>query len=219
MIYTDFHEEKKVRIDNVPRKYICQRNKLLGAIGIIKEVTTNADGEALIGIAIEGMTNPASTKNLFWFIRSEITMINDEGEDITMTLASYNKNYKFCYTTKPGNNSGALELHAYQGELHDGNYVICNNNYGNGALSVRIVVKSFVPREELETSYVNGEVMGVADIDAYVLRKENEKKAAELREKIVKRAKAYQEEAFWKMIAKEDKYLADLLKEYEEVNG
>ena len=219
MIYTDFHEEKIVRIIKVPGKYTRRHNELLGMIGIIKEVTTDSNGEACIGIAIEGMTNTFSGKNLFWFTKNEITIINDEGEEITMTITSYNKNYKFCYTTKPGNNSGALELHAYQGELHDGNYVICNNNYGNGALSVRIVVKSLVPREELKTSHIDGEVMGVADVDAYILRKENEKKAAELKKKMAERAKAYQEEAFWKMMAKEDPQMAELLAQFEEVNG
>jgi hypothetical protein len=219
MTYTDFHEEKKVRIINVPAKYIRRRLHLQNAIGIIKEVTVSAEDGVIVGVFVEGQNNPASSKNLFWFTKNEITIINDEGEDITMTITSYNKKYKFCYTTKPGNNSGALELHAYQGELHDGNYVICNNNYCNGALSVRIVVKSLVPREELETDSIDGEVMGVADIDAYVLRKENEKKAAELRKKMAERAKAYQEEAFWKMMAKEDEQIAALLKEYEEVNG
>ena len=218
MIYTDFHEEKIVRIIKVPGKYTRRHNELLGMIGVIKEVTTDSNGEACIGIAVEGVTNTFSQKNLFWFTKNEITVINDEGEDIVMTIASYNKNYKFCYTTKPGNNSGALELHAYQGELHDGNYVICNNNYGNGALSVRIVVKSLVPREELETNNIDGEVMGVADIDAYVLRKENEKKAAELKKKMMERAKAYQEEAFWRMMAKEDPQMAELLAQFEEVN-
>lgn len=217
MVYTDFHEEKKVRINNVPAKY--KHLPLQNAIGVIKEITPSAEAGVLIGVFIEGQYNPSSSKNLFWFTKNNITIINDKGEDLTMTIASYNKNYKFCYTMKPGNNSGALELHAYQGELHDGNYVICDNNYGNGALSVRIVVKSFVPREELETCCTDGEVMGVADIDAYVLRKENEKKAAELKKKMMERAKAYQEEAFWRMMAKEDPQMAELLAQFEEVNG
>ena len=80
-------------------------------------------------------------------------------------------------------------------------------------------MKSLVPREELKTSHIDGEVMGVADVDAYILRKENEKKAAELKKKMAERAKAYQEEAFWKMMAKEDPQMAELLAQFEEVNG
>ena len=43
MTYTDFHEEKKVRIDKVPAKYIRRHLHLQNAIGIIKEVTTSAE--------------------------------------------------------------------------------------------------------------------------------------------------------------------------------
>lgn len=218
MTYTDFHEEKKVRIDKVPAKYIRRHLHLQNAIGIIKEVTTSAEEGVVVGVFIEGQDNPNSSKNLFWFKKNEITIINDTGEDIMLTINHYvNKNYKFCYTTKQ--NSGVTELHAYKGELKEGDYIICDNAYGNGALSVRIVMKADVPLAKLETNTIDGEVMGVADVSAYFVRKENEKKAAELKKKMAERAKAYQEEAFWRMMAKEDEQIAALLKEYEEVNS
>ena len=217
MTYTDFHEEKHVRITKVPEKYKRLLADLDEVTGIIKEVTKGADGVVSVGVYIPNQHNPASSKNLFWFTKKDITLINKEGEQITMNISHYsNKNYKFCYTTKL--NSGVTELHAYQGDLKEGDYVICNNNYSNGALSVRIVIKANVPREELETYDVDGEIMGVADVSAYFTRKENEKKAAELKKKMMERAKAYQEEAFWKMMAKEDQQMAELLAEYEEVN-
>lgn len=217
MTYTDFHEEKKVRIDKVPAKYIRRRTELQNAIGIIKEVTTSAEDGVVVGVFIEGYDNPASSKKLFWFKKNEITIINDKGEDVMITINHYaNKNYKFCYTTKQ--NSGVTELHAYQGDLKEGDYVICDNDYGNGALSVRIVIKANVSRADLETNTIDGEVMGVADVSAFFIRKENEKKAAELKKKMAERAKAYQEEAFWKMMAQEDPQMAELLAAYEEVN-
>lgn len=217
MIYTDFHEEKRVRINNVPKKYSRMCSKLQDAIGIIKEVTVSADFCTVVGVLVEGCDNPASTKKLFWFKKNEITLINDEGENIMITINNYaNKNYKFCYTTKQ--NSGVTELHAYKGELKEGDYIICDNMYGNGALSVRIVIKTDVPIEELDTCTVDGEVMGVADVSAYFVRKDKEKKAIELKKKMAERAKAYQEEAFWKMLAKEDEQIAKLFEEYEEVN-
>ena len=216
---TEFHEQRHVTIVQIPHKYDRYRKDMLNKIGIIKEATKDAEGDIFVGVYIDGLRNPASAKNLFWFKKGEIKLVNDEGEEIKMTVNSYaNKNYKFCYTSKPGNNSGAMELHAYQGEVKDCDYVICNNNYGNGALSVRIVLKTNVLREELETYNVDGEIMGVADVEAYFVRKDNEKKAAELKKKMMERAKAYQEEAFWKMMAKEDPQMAELLAEYEEVN-
>ena len=135
-----------------------------------------------------------------------------------ITINHYtNKNYKFCYTKK--NNSTDIEVHAYKGELKVGDYVICDNAYGNNALSVRIVIETDVQLKDITTNVVDGEVMGVADVSAYLVRKENEKKAKELKKKMAERAKAYQEEAFWRMMAKEDEQMAELLKEFEEVNS
>ena len=218
MTFTEFSETEYVRIKEIPHKYAKYGQELNLAIGIIKEVTRTADGETLVGVYFSNIKNIASSKGLFWFNKHEITMIEDTGEEITMNIDKYIKNnYKFCLTRK-NNCGGVTEVHAYKGELKEGDFVICDNAYSNGALSVRVVMTVDCPVNGTECyTRIDGEVMGVADVTAFFERKEKEKKAAELKQKMAERAKAYQEEAFWKMMAKEDSKMAELLAEFEEV--
>lgn len=200
-----------IRVLSVPPKYKEFRYKVFNCEGVI--VDTHYASKGSIGIKIDGVENDKSEKGIFWLSKNEITKIKEK-ENKTMNINDYlKKNYNFYITVKPGNKD-KTEVQIYTGELNIGDYVICNNNYSDGALSVRIV-KEALDKDELINISITGEIMGVADVSKYFERKDKEKKAAELKKKMIERAKKYQEESFWRMIANEDAEMAELLKDYD----
>lgn len=210
-----FYTGKSCIVISIPMKYRRLEKQIQDAVGIIKEFHRFDNGEIGIGVSIDGLTNKHSEKNLFWFNQNEIKVLEGENDIMIKDEKFANKNYKFAIVCKAGTKD-VREVAAYKGDVKEGDYVIVNNDYCNGNLSVRIVVMANVSPETI--AIVDGEIMGVADVTDYFDRKEREKRAIEIKKKMAERAKKYQEEAFWRMIAEQDAEMATLLKEFEEAN-
>lgn len=71
-----------------------------------------------------------------------------------------------------------------------------------------------VDKEKFEVAPTR-EVVTVVDLDPWIKRRENKAKKAELKKKMDKRVAELRESALYKMLAKEDETLAELLNEYE----
>lgn len=126
-----------------------------------------------------------------------------------------NENYKFA-TVARTTDGEPYAVCAYQGELNECDLVVCDFGYANGALSVRVVITTDIPRDVVEN--VDGEIMGVADVSAYHARKEKEEKRIALKKKMTEQAKRYQEESFWRMIAETDPEMKKLYDEFMELS-
>ena len=126
-----------------------------------------------------------------------------------------NMNYKFA-TVARTTDGEPYAVCAYQGELNECDLVVCDFGYANGALSVRVVITTDIPRDVVEN--VDGEIMGVADVSAYRARKEKEEKRIALKKKMTEQAKRYQEESFWRMIAETDPEMKKLYDEFMELS-
>ena len=86
----------------------------------------------------------------------------------------------------------------------------------NGRREVATIVRTNIPREELERSQdtLTFEVVGIVDDLAFKERKDKLKKRAEIKQKMKERAAKFQEEWLWKMVAAEDEEMAKLFEEY-----
>lgn len=184
----DFEIGTSVTITSVPDKYERYRTQLMNASG--------PDREYPYAVMVDG-------NGWFW------------KENNNMNKFLTNMNYKFA-TVARTTDGEPYAVCAYQGELNECDLVVCDFGYANGALSVRVVITTDIPRDVVEN--VDGEIMGVADVSAYRARKEKEEKRIALKKKMTEQAKRYQEESFWRMIAETDQEMKKLYDEFMELS-
>lgn len=209
----DFEIGTSVKITSVPDKYQKFLAQLQNASGTIEDIYLGPDRLYPYAIMVEGVINPASSNGWFWLNE---TNFNEEKENDNMNKFLTNKDYKFATVVRTASDGEPYDVCAYQGELKEGDIVVCDFGYKKGALSVRIVVTTDVPRDIVNN--VDGEILGVADVSAYRARKEKEEKRNELKKKMTEQAKRYQEESFWRMIAETDPEMKKLYDEFTELS-
>lgn len=95
-------------------------------------------------------------------------------------------------------------------ELQGGDTVVCDTTHG---LSIGKVV-GFQDSSNLATKWILCKV----DLEKHEERIKKEKKLKEIKKKMDLRRKQHEEITFYKMIAEKDEEMANLLKEYEELN-
>ena len=212
----DFEIGASVKIISVPDKYKKYLAELMNASGTIEDIYFGPDRAYPYAIMIEGLINPASFNGWFWLNETNFNELKNEEENNNMNKFLTNENYKFAGVARIPANGEPYDICAYQGELNEGDLVVCNLGYKTGALSVRIVVKTDILRDAVDV--VNGEIMGVADVSAYRARKEKEEKRNELKKKMAAQAKRYQEESFWRMISETDPEMKKLYDEFTELS-
>lgn len=208
----DFEIGTSVKIISVPYKYEKYLAQLMNASGTIEDIYVGPDQEYPYAIMVEGAINPASSTGCFWLNETNF----NKGENNNMNKFLTNENYKFAGVARLPANGEPYDVCAYQGELNEGDLVVCDFGYKTGALSVRVVIATDIPRDAVEN--VDGEILGVADTSAYRARKEKEKKRNELKKKMTEQAKRYQEESFWRMIAETDPEMKKLYDEFMELS-
>ena len=98
---------------------------------------------------------------------------------------------------------------SYLGELNPDDLVVVDYHYGSGALSVRKVLQRNV--DPVMITSVAGDIMGVADCTLYFAEQARQEKVANLRKQMKERAAKFQEEQFFRMIAKEDAEMQAML--------
>lgn len=208
----DFEIGTSVKIISVPDKYKKYLAELMNASGTIEDIYFNPDRSYPYAIMIEGLINPASSTGCFWMNETNFKELKNEEENDNMNKYN-NGDYKFCTVVSFDDNE-RVSVCAYLGEVKEGDMVICDFGYSNGALSARKVAELF----DCGVTTVHGEILGVADCTKYFEYKAREKARAELKKKMAEQAKRYQEESFWRMIAETDPEMKKLYDAFMELS-
>lgn len=192
---------------------------IIGYIGKIENYRSSTGSPCEVkafAVRISDKVNPGSEKGLFW-ISPECLKLFDEKEYKTMNKNEYGKDAKFAILadlTKP-NNVGTIGV--YYGELKPNDLVVCNYNYNNGKMSVRLV--EVVDKEPETISNVDCEIVGVCDAKAYYDRKRKAERRAELKKQMIAQAKKYQEEEYWRVISESDPAMKALYEEFKKLEN
>ena len=190
-----------------------------GHMGYIRNYRSTTGSPCTINalaVEIEGKENPASEKGLFWLKPCDLTIIKNEKEnDDVISRYSIQKvmeGYKVCVVEISNTGEALPGIHYDEVKECDLVAIQTNNSILTGT-----VLRTNVPWSEVDTKgspAIYFQVIGRVDNKAYNERQEKLKKRSELKEKMKERAAKFQEEQFWKMIAAEDKEMANLLEEY-----
>jgi len=97
-------------------------------------------------------------------------------------------------------------------DLHEGDTVVCDTAVG-------ITVAAVIRIEEEVSSLATKWIIDKVDIDTHKRRMELEAKKKDIKAKMEKRRKKLEDIAVFAILAKEDPDMAELLKEYQEINN
>ena len=205
-----WEEGTRVRIRSNWKYAHLYNGKLIGCEATIQ--TNRADLEEL-GILIDDHYNTRSSTGAFWFPKECLEIIkntnkNNKESNTMKKVEQYTKNHKFALVGKP-DDIERTEYVSYLGELNQDDLVVVDYHYGNGALSVRKVLQRNV--DPVMITSVAGDIMGVADCTLYFAEQERQEKVANLKKQMKERAAKFQEEQFFRMIAKEDAEMQSML--------
>ena len=239
MIYISYsacgfaHYNKKIKIKQISTSSYRKFN-LIGTSGVIKRY---AGGK--FGVLLDDIRNPASREGLFWFNGSELTTEELESEDVIMTGYNYiaivnmfNDLHKKDYSFALYDAEKSLLTKDETLELSIKNPLVVTNANGKNN-RVLAIVKEIKTVEEYKTTCNNkitAQIVGVVNMDAFLEREENAKKAAELKQKkdnlisqIQARADKLKDLAYFEHIAEKfadiDPRLKELVNELKELDG
>lgn len=176
---------KRVKIKStITKTYLAYG--LIGKYGTIKRVSDNCKSRGFVGVAVDGISNPASSYGLFWFYEGEFNFIKNESEDIVMEgfkhvaivnlmEDSYKKDYAFALFEND------YRLISYVGEVSSPVMVVVNARQKNNRLLA--VVKKVVPVEEYNGTKITAEVVGVVNMNDFVRREAEKVRLEELAKK------------------------------------
>lgn len=190
---------------------------IIGDVGKIENYrcSTNAPYEVkAFAIKISGKVNPSSEKGLFW-VSPECLELFDKKEYKTMNKNMYGKDAKFAILANPAKFNEPGTVGVYYGELKDGDVVVCDYGYNNGALSARIVEISNRKAECI--GVVDCEILGACDTTEYFDHKTRRERRAELKKQMVAQAKRFQEEEYWRLLSESDPAMKVLYEEFKEL--
>lgn len=99
-------------------------------------------------------------------------------------------------------------------DVQEGDLVVCETarGYGVGKVVGEEVRES---RRKIASAWIVSKI----DLTAHKARLEKEKRMAEIKSKMLERKKSLDEDAMFRLLAKDDTAMADLLKEYDELKG
>lgn len=181
----DYEIGKRVKIKStITKTYLTY--ELIGKCGTIKRVSDNCKSRGFVGVAVDGINNPASSYGLFWFYNNEIEFVNNESEDIAMEGYKYvaivnlmedshKKDYAFAL------HENDCRLVTYVGAVQFPAMVIVNpRNKDNRVLGT---VKKVIPVEEYNGTKITAEVVGVVNMNDFVRREAEKVRKAEAEKK------------------------------------
>lgn len=178
---------KRVKIKSTITK-TYSTYELIGKYGTVKRVSDSCKSRGFIGVAVDGINNPASSYGLFWFYKGEFDFIENESEDIVMEDFKYvaivnlmEDSHKKDYTFALHEND--CRLVTYVGAVQFPAMVIVNpRNKENRVLGT---VKKIIPIEEYNGTKPTAEVVGVVNMNDFVRREAEKVRLAELAKKRV----------------------------------
>lgn len=175
-----------------------------GATGIVR-----SDYMGSIAVVIDGIDNPRSAYNCFYFTTRCIKHIKEKESNIM------EGNYRIAQVRfLEGNNTDKLYNYAcYDLSIVEGDVcVVMSEHHGMGI--ARVV--AIGPKTE-ET--ITREIICKCDFSAYTRRVHTRKRMAELMNLMNGRAAEMQQIAVFKMLAEKDPDMQGLLSEYQELKG
>lgn len=159
---------------------------LIGKYGTIKKLSGTAKSRGIIGVAIDGKGNPASSYGLFWFYEDELDFVKNESEDITMegfkyvaivnlVEDCYKKDYAFALFEDD------YRMICFAEAVKSPAMVVVNARNKNNRLLA--TVKKIIPVEEYTGVKITAEVVGVVDMNRFIRREEEKIRLEELAKK------------------------------------
>ena len=176
---------KRVKIKSTLTKtYLTY--ELIGKCGTIKRVSDHCKSRGFVGVAVDGVNNPASSYGVFWFYEGEFDFIRNESEDINMegykyvafvnlVEDCYKKDYAFAL------HENDYHIIKFVEAVQSPAMVVVNARMKNNR--VLATVKKVVPVEEYNGTKITAEVVGVVNMNDYVRREAEKTRLAELTKK------------------------------------
>lgn len=176
---------KRVKIKSTMTKtYLTY--ELIGKYGTIKRVSDHCKSRGFVGVAVDGVNNPASSYGVFWFYEGEFDFIKNESEEtimegfkyvaiVNLVEDSYKKDYAFALYEDDYRMISFVEAMRYPAMV-----VVNARNKNNRLLAT---VKKIVPVEEYNGTRVTAEVVGVVDMNRFIRREEEKIRLEELAKK------------------------------------
>ena len=201
MTNMDFKPDDRVRIKH--KKYT---NVPVGATGTIRNRYSFS-----YAIVIDGIDNPRSEYNCFYFTERQIEPLYETNKEEPTMEGNYRiALVKFLEGT---NTDKTYEYACYDYTIEENDCcVVMSAHHGIG---VGQVVK-LMPKDDRK---ITREIICKADFTEYQIRCDKRKAKAELEKKMKQRAAELQELSLYKMLAEHDTEMKDLLKEYEDVEA
>lgn len=176
---------KRVKIKStITKTYLTY--ELIGKCGTIKRVSDHCKSRGFVGVAVDGVNNPASSYGVFWFYEGEFDFIRNESEDINMegykyvafvnlVEDCYKKDYAFAL------HENDYHIIKFVEAVQSPAMVVVNARMKNNR--VLATVKKIVPIEEYVGTKITAEVVGVVNMNDYVRREAEKTRLAELAKK------------------------------------
>ena len=203
----------KVKIESISTKRYLKLLEI-GMTATVVDVRNDIASNYRVAIEVPGISNPGSSKGLFWFMQKELKVIKNIKEN-NMEKA------KFCIVKDF--NKNITDVAIYFGKVEIGQMVVCNYYYGNGKLSVRRVVDVIndgrVTPSQYELSDEFTTVIGTVDDSAYKKHCEDYNRKCELERQMKCLAKAVENKMYFKFLSENDEEFAKLYKEYEDLTN
>lgn len=196
----DFSVGDRVRIKH--KKYT---NVPVGATGTIRNRYSFS-----YAIVIDGINNPRSDYNCFYFTEKQIEYLQG-GTDMNEVKMEGNYRIALVKFLEGTNTDKEYEYACYDDSILNNDYcVVMSAHHGIGVAQVVKVM----PKDDRK---ITREIICKADFTDYNTRCDKRKAKAELEKKMKQRAAELQELSLYKMLAEHDPSMRDLLSEYESV--
>lgn len=193
----------RVRVSGRCEKY---NGKLCGETGVVKSAYP---GSGTVGVSFPGRYNNASQNGLFWIGCRHLKKI--EEEKITMLKGYTAAGVKFL----SGSNTDKVYYFAnYSPFLCPGDTVVLSTAHHGLALGR-------VDSVGHPASYVtdNREIVAVVDMSAYLKRKDDARRLAEITATMNDLVKEYQSTALYELVAEKNPAMRQLLDSYRKLSG
>ena len=134
-------------------------------------------------------------------------------------MKTFEKDAKFAMMYNPAKPEDHTIGVYYDIEPKEGDIVVCDYNYNNNALSVRIVCKTNIDEANIFCpDAIDCTILGIADCTKHFAREAKMQRRAELIELMTARAKHFETEAYWRYVAQNDTEMAKLFDEFDSLN-
>lgn len=179
------------------------KDRTVGLVGTVRSVY---DGS--IAVNLDGLTNTRSSYGCYYYKAKQLEFLKGE-----MNIMDGIYRVALVNFLEGSNRTTDYEYACYDDSIREGDTCVVKTAHHGFALAK---VRAFA---EASTNPVTREIVCHADFSAYNERVERRERSAKLMQEMKKRAAAAQEILIYRQLAAQDPAMAELLKEYEQLNG